>query len=130
VGGHLSAWLMARPSDRRIRAAMPISGLFDLVPLVPTSINRALGLNVEEAQRLSPIHRPPHDGGRVVAVVGGAESDEFLRQSRDFAARWSEAGVTTGYYEVPNAHHFDVFAGLADPSDKLVDMLVDLAKDA
>lgn len=130
AGGHLSAWLMARPSDRPIRAAMPISGLFDLVPLVPTSINRALGLTLEEAERLSPICRPPRGGGRVVAVVGGAESDEFRRQSSEFAASWGKAGVSTGYYEVPEAHHFDVIAGLADPSDPLVEMLVDLAKDA
>src|SRR5690349_21113564 len=44
AGGHLTACLMARPSalQRPIRAAMPVSGLFDLPPLVPTSINKAL----------------------------------------------------------------------------------------
>ena len=43
AGGHLTACLMARPASLRrpVRAAMPISGLFDLPPLVPTSINRA-----------------------------------------------------------------------------------------
>ena len=106
---------------------MPISGLFDLPPLVPTSINKALGLTVEEAHRLSPLDWQPPTSGRLIAVVGGAESGEFLRQSHAIVERWGEAGVATRYHEVSGAHHFDVIAGLADPSDPLVDMLVELA---
>ncbi|MGO4570877.1 alpha/beta hydrolase [Microvirga sp. 2TAF3] len=133
AGGHLAACLMARPassSGRPIVAGMPISGLFDLVPLVPTSLNVALGLTDGEAHRLSPIHWTPPAHGRVVAVVGGAESDEFRRQSRDFVTRWVEAGVMGSVHEVPDAHHFDVLAGLADPADVLVDTLVRLAAKA
>ncbi len=132
AGGHLSACLMARSAawPRPIRAAMPLSGLFDLAPLVSTSVNRALGLTAEEARRLSPADWPPPAGGRLRAVVGGAESGEYLRQSRLIAERWGKAGVATGYHEVPGAHHFNVIAGLADPDDPLVGMLADLAADA
>jgi acetyl esterase/lipase len=128
AGGHLSACLMARPvSGFPIKAAMPISGLFDLVPLVPTSINVALGLTEQEAHRLSPINWNPPKQGRLVAVVGAAESNEFRRQSREIVTRWGEAGVDTCLHEVPDAHHFDVIAGLANPNDALVDILVRLA---
>ena len=132
AGGHLAACLMARrtPSYRPVRAAMPISGLFDLTPLVPTSINQALGLTRDEAQRLSPLHWHPPTGGSLVAVVGGAESSEFLRQSRIIVERWGEAGVATRYHEVPEAHHFDVIAGLARPDDPLVDTLLELSHNA
>lgn len=130
AGGHLSACLMARSLSApmgRVQAAMPISGLFDLVPLVSTSINKALGLTVEEARRLSPIDWPAPTRGSLFAVVGGAESSEFLRQSRMIVERWGKAGVATRYHEVPGAHHFDVIAGLADPEDPLVEMVVELA---
>ena len=132
AGGHLTACLMARPSALRmpVRAAMPISGLFDLPPLVPTSINKALGLTLEEAHRLSPLEWIPPTNGHLVAVVGGAESGEFLRQSHAIVERWGKAGVATRYHEVTGAHHFDVIAGLADPGDPLVDMLVELAAEA
>jgi acetyl esterase/lipase len=132
AGGHLSACLMARPdiaAEQRIRAAMPISGLFDLAPLVPTSINRALGLTPEEARRLSPLTWPAPVGGRLVAAVGGAESSEFLRQSQLIVEQWGKAGIRTRLHEVPGTHHFNVIAGLADPSDPLVDILVELATD-
>jgi acetyl esterase/lipase len=130
AGGHLSACLLARhrtAPERPVQAAMPISGLFDLMPLVPTSINGALGLTPEEARRLSPIHWPPPAGGHLIAVVGGAESDEFRRQSRTIVEHWGQAGVATSLHEVPGAHHFDVIAGLAEPDDALVDALVRLA---
>ena len=129
AGGHLTACLMARPNSlpMPVRAAMPISGLFDLPPLVPTSINKALGLTPEEAHRMSPLEWAPPTGGRLIAVVGGAESSEFLRQSHAIVERWGQAGVATQYHEVPGTHHFDVIAGLADPNDPLVDMLTELA---
>jgi acetyl esterase/lipase len=132
AGGHLAACLMARPAPRQrpVRAAMPISGLFDLPPLVGTSINRALGLTVEEAHRLSPLEWTPPSSGHLVAVVGGAESGEFLRQSCMIVDEWGQAGVTTRYHEVPGAHHFDVIAGLADLADPLVDIVVELAATA
>ncbi|MGO4524251.1 alpha/beta hydrolase [Microvirga sp. 2MCAF35] len=132
AGGHLTACLMARPDAllKPVRAAMPISGLFDLPPLVPTLLNKALGLTVEEAHSLSPLEWNPPASGRLIAVVGGAESGEFLRQSRAIVERWGKTGVTTRYHEVPGAHHFDVIAGLADPGAPLVDMLVGLAEDA
>jgi acetyl esterase/lipase len=132
AGGHLAACLMARPVSRQraIRAAMPISGLFDLPPLVGTSINKALGLTLEDAHRLSPLEWAPPSSGNLVAVVGGAESSEFLRQSRAIVERWGKTGVVTRYHEVPGAHHFDVIAGLSDPTDPLVSILGDLAAEA
>jgi acetyl esterase/lipase len=132
AGGHLSACLMAGSTawERPVRAAMPISGLFDLPPLVSTSVNRALGLTIEEARRLSPLDWPPPTSGRLAAVVGGAESGEYLRQSRTLAERWGGAGVAARYHEAPGANHFNVIAGLANPDDPLVDMLAELAGDA
>jgi acetyl esterase/lipase len=132
AGGHLTACLMARPvsTTHPVRAAMPISGLFDLPPLIGTSINNALGLTPEEAHRLSPLEWVPPGSGHLVAVVGGAESSEFLRQSHAIVDTWSRAGVAARYHEVPGAHHFNVIAGLADPADPLVHILVELAAKA
>ena len=63
AGGHLAACLLATdwhlkdpslPGDLVI-AAYTISGLFDLVPLVGTSINNALGLDSATARSASPL---------------------------------------------------------------------------
>jgi hypothetical protein len=65
---------------------MSISGLFELEPLVSTSLNARLGLDAAEARRLSPLFWPPPAGRTMIAYVGGAESSEFLRQSRTVVA--------------------------------------------
>ncbi len=113
AGGHLAAMLMAW-DVRVVPAALPISGLFDLAPLIETSINAPLGLDLAEAHRLSPLLRPP-PGGRLHAVVGGEEGAEYTRQSREIARAWGGA-----WESVPGADHFTVIGPLADPASALV----------
>ncbi len=132
AGGHLAALLMATdwralqpglPRDL-VAAAIPISGVFELEPLLPTTIAKALRLRPEEVRLLSPrwMKPPSFNSGQQITpgallhcVVGGAESDEFLRQSRDFASAWG------GSFEaLPGLNHFTVLDPLLNPDSPLV----------
>lgn len=111
AGGHLAAMLMARLPPMIVAAAVPVSGLFWLEPLIPTSINAALGLDAATARALSP-GLMAGDARPIHAVVGGAESGEFIRQSREFAAlRGGSFEALTGLDHftilnpLPEAHH-------------------------
>ena len=55
--------------------------------------------------------------GRLVAVVGGDESEEFLRQNALIADAWG-AGVVSVCEQVPGRHHMDVLHELADPASR------------
>ncbi len=77
AGGHLSAMLMARLPAEVVAAALPVSGVFWLEPLIPTSLNTALGLDAATARELSPALLPS-PGRPLHCAVGGAESSEFL----------------------------------------------------
>ena len=130
AGGHLAACLL---SQGRASAAVAISGVFDLAPLIPTSINAALRLDAREAVALSPIHWPAPDGstpgGTVLdCVVGGAETSEFIRQSRAMADHWGGKGVETRFEALPGLNHFTVLEPLTDPDNALVRRIVDLAR--
>ena len=132
AGGHMSACML---SEGRASAAVAISGVFDLRPLVPTSLNKALDLDEREAAALSPVFWPVPDGstpgGTVLdCVVGGDESPEFLRQSRMMADHWAANGVETRYEALPGLNHFTVLDPLFDPDSALVRRLADLAKAA
>ncbi len=130
AGGHLTAMLMATdwpardPSLPRdlVMAGLSISGLFDLVPLVETTINIPLGLDVQEAGRLSPL-RLASPGLRLHAVVGGKEGPEYARQSREMAASWGGS-----WQSVPGADHFTIIPDLADPDSELVHKALELQK--
>lgn len=124
AGGHLAACMLA--TEAHVPAAYAISGLFDLRQLVPTSLNKALGMDEAEAEALSPLFWPAPEGKTLDAVVGGAESAEFLRQSRSIVDAWGEEGVDTRYEELPGLNHFTVIAPLADPDSGMVARLAEL----
>ena len=124
AGGHLAACLLA--TEAHVPAAYSISGLFDLAPLIPTSINEKLGLNAEEAEALSPLHWPAPEGKTLDAVVGADESSEFLRQSAAIVVAWGEDGVETRYEEIAAANHFTIIAPLADPASTMCERIKQL----
>jgi len=119
AGGHLAAMLMATDWAARglppiVPASLPISGLFDLPPLLATTIADPLGLDAAEARRLSPLFMPA-PGGRIHAVVGGDEGVEYIRQSRSIAEAWGG-----GWEALPGLNHFTVVEGLAQADSVLV----------
>ncbi len=135
AGGHLAACLLATdwpafdaslPADL-VKAAYAISGLFDLGPLVETSINKALRLDHATARTVSPLFWTAPARGSLDAVVGENESAEYLRQSRSIAERWGAAGIATRFGTVPGANHFTAIAPLADPNAPMVLRLAELA---
>jgi len=112
-------WAERGLPDLRFRAVLPSSGLFDLAPLLGTSHNCALGLDLAQATALSPILLAPPPGLRLIAAVGGAESGEFRRQSRDFAAAWSSRGAACASLELPGRNHFTAQDAWAEPEGPL-----------
>jgi arylformamidase len=135
AGGHLAVCLMAtdwRSLDpalpqHLVKAAYTTSGLFDLGPLVRTSVNNALGLDAAAARRASPLFWPMPSQGSLDAVVGGGESAEYFRQSRMIVDAWGRAGIETRFAEVPGANHFTAIAPLADPASPMTLRLLELS---
>jgi arylformamidase len=138
AGGHLAACMLAT-SWPDVAAGLPagivaagygISGLYELEPLVGTSINTALKLDAAEARRLSPLQWPAPRGRVFDAVVGGAESAEYLRQSHAITEGWGAEGVRTRFEALEGANHFTVVAPLADPQSAMTRRLAGLAEAA
>ena len=135
AGGHLAACMLATDwraldpalPEGLVSAAYAISGLFDLCPLVNTSINNALKLDDVSARAVSPLFWKPPAHGTIDAVVGGNESAEYHRQSRIIVDAWGAAGLTTRFDTIPGANHFTAIAPLADPGSPMVARLKALA---
>jgi arylformamidase len=135
AGGHLAACMLATDwtaydaslPPQLVRAAYAISGLFELEPLVPTSINKALRLDQATARAASPLLWQPPSHGSLDAVVGEAESAEYHRQSKTIVDAWGKAGIATRYGIVPAANHFTAIAPLADPESAMTLRLKELA---
>ncbi len=136
AGGHLAASLMSKgqiegaPTDL-ITAAYAISGIYDLRPLVGTSLNGALRLSEFEAGYLSPMFdRVPGKDCRFVAAAGGDESPEFIRQARDLAKLWSDGGLAAESVIIPGANHFTIVDELTMPASTMLNDVVAMAEKA
>lgn len=123
VGGWQHEWNLA---DDAVHGVMLISGLFDLRPLVPSTMNEWLFLDEDRSVELSPAFAPTTATPAVVAVAEG-ESSGFLDQARDFHAHWSRQAPSV-HRVIPARNHFDVFLDLADPSSALFADLLRLVR--
>jgi arylformamidase len=121
AGGQLAAMLLsctwpqvsADLPERLVQSALSISGLFDLEPLRHTPfIAKDLRLTAASARRLSPALFPAPEG-TLVAVVGGDESEEFIRQNALIRRAWGATSVPV-CEAIPNTNHLTVLHDLAD----------------
>ena len=115
AGAHLAAMAL-RPE---IKGALLASGLYDLEPLRFCTPNEWLSLTEETARQNSPVHQPLPTGIPLIFTWGETETDEFKRQSHDYADEISNAGGTTRQFEVPNRNHFNVITDLADNQSRV-----------
>lgn len=123
AGAHLAAMTMLAPwrsygvDAAAIRGAILLSGVFELEPLVPTYVNRPLGLTIDSARRNSPLLQLEGTGAPLPPVLlayGEHETSEFKRQSAQFATALRQRAVSVELMEIMGRNHFDITFDLAD----------------
>jgi arylformamidase len=127
AGGHLVALLMDRawppslglPEDV-VAGGCALSGLYELEPVRRSAQNDTLLLTEEEVRTLSPMRRLPERAGPLILAVGGEETEEFRRQTEEYAQAWRRAGHAATTLVEPGRNHIDIVtAGLARPGSAL-----------
>jgi arylformamidase len=118
AGAYLAA-ACAIGADTALRGIVPVSGIFDVAPLVGTSINDALGLDADAAAALDLLAPAARPQCPAVVAWGEIETSEFKRQSRAYAAHVVEAGRPCTTLEIAGCNHFDVILALGDPASPL-----------
>jgi len=125
AGAHLAAMLaMTRWSDfglnhDPIAALVLVSGIYDLEPLVKTTINAPLQLTRAEARRLSPLRMSTSAPPPCIVCWGEHETEAFKRQGCAYAHRLNHAGADVHRFEAPGRNHFDITFDLSDPATVL-----------
>ncbi len=117
AGGYLAV-ACAADGSLALRGFVPISGIFDLRPLVGTSINEALGLSLQSAAQLSRIAA---GAARVPGVIawGQIETEAFKQQSQALAEYLHSKSQRCETLEMPGRNHFDVVHELGDATSPL-----------
>ncbi len=133
AGAHLAAMVALDPESAwRPAGLVLLSGVFELEPLIGTSINEAIQLDVGHAHRNSPSRLAIHQPMPSVVAWGDNETDQFKKQSQLFAERLTQAGVPATVLEAQDRNHFDIVGDLGDPASQLgraVAALIELTGD-
>ena len=132
AGGHLAAMCCcAAPGARerthqRIAGAILLSGVYELEPLVQTSINEAVGMTVQEAHRNSPLLLDTEAFPDAIVTWAERETAEFKRQSRALSRRLEAPGRSVRTFESPARNHFDLVFDMADRDTRLGSSILEL----
>lgn len=103
AGGHLAMTSMNR---MKTKAVVPISGIYELEPLIGTFLNKNLQMDLAIAKRNSPILDLPKGKTPIYLFVGVNELSEMRRQSYDFADKLKVSQYPVELMDIPGKNHF------------------------
>jgi arylformamidase len=103
--------------DNPIAGVVSLSGVFDVAPLIHTSMNKELRLTEETAAPLNLMRAAPQCAAPLLLAVGGDEPEEFHRQSGDLAKAW--ATLRPNVLSLPGVNHYTIVDLLAEPGSIL-----------
>jgi arylformamidase len=107
------------------RAAVLVSGVYELEPVLSISVNQEIRLRAEQVDPLSPSRHPPTHEVPLTVVVGGGETAGFVHQSRDFA---NACGAAARYIELPDFDHYSIMSLLETPHAPLARLIEEIAR--
>jgi len=103
AGAHLCVTSM---KQMKVKAVVPISGIFELEPLIGSFLNKNLQMDLAIAKRNSPILKLPTGKTPIYLFVGSGELSEMRRQSCDFADKLKASKYPVELVDIPGKNHF------------------------
>ena len=123
AGGYLAAlhlatdWAKFGLPENPIAGVIAISGIYDVAPLMLTSMNADIQITAKTASQLNMMMADLKSSAPIVFVVGENEPQEFHRQSADQAKAW--AALKPKILTLERANHFTVVDALATPGSEI-----------
>ena len=132
AGGHLTAMALMTEWARDyglaqdpIKAALCISGLYDLNPLRYSYLQPMIQLDDSTIRRNSPAFLARQSQTPTWFTWGGDETPEFARQSAIMHSAWQAQGNVSELSPIAKADHFTVIRGFEEANSPLCQWLAD-----
>jgi arylformamidase len=110
-----------------VKAAISLSGLFDLRPIAKAPfLKKDLRLNASEALALSPAFMAPATNAALLTAVGELESEAFHHQTKLIETAWPIN--FRGRIPALGANHFSICDRFATSGDPLFEQSLNLLR--
>ncbi|KAL5236262.1 hypothetical protein ACI65C_003672 [Semiaphis heraclei] len=135
AGAHLAASMIHPEVNEKIgvKGFILISGVFDLRPLLDTSINKPLNLNKRTCLELSPLNnlygldfkdKTAQNCIKILVVYGENDSPAFHFQSKQFAKILEKLGLDVTEERINGVDHFDIVENLSNMDYSLTKTII------
>jgi arylformamidase len=124
-GAHLSAAALERMPGNSIKAATLVSGPYYLEPVMLSQRSAYVKLSPDEVRELSPGLHAERIRCPMIIAYAEHDTDEFQRQSREYAAALAKAGRLSKLIRVPYVNHFELMECFGVPDHALVRAIFD-----
>ncbi|XP_051889118.1 kynurenine formamidase [Pristis pectinata] len=134
AGAHLGAMVLCTDWAEYsvtpdIKGALLVSGIYNLCPIVYTSVNDALQMTEDDAVRNSPMEFVNTMNGldrnsEIVVAVAQYDSNEFRKQSQEYYQAIKAAGFNASFQDISNSDHFDIIEKLVEENYILTQVLL------
>lgn len=130
AGAHLTAMCVRNPDVReKTNGIALLSGIYDVRPIVRTPTNDPLHLTIDSATTVSPQLLPVvAPVGDALLAVGQHESDEFIRQNKEFGKLLKSVGANVEIEVVPHRDHFNLPYDLLRSGTTVGDWVIGILK--
>jgi arylformamidase len=134
AGAHLIAAAFAADTPAALlpqtmpKAAVLISGIYELEPVLSISVNDEIRLQPDQVDAMSPMRHPPVPSVPLSVVVGGNETDSWIAQSKSFADMCSASGSACSYQVLDGHHHYSIMTLLETPESPVAKIINEAAK--
>lgn len=109
AGAHLAAMVVATSSAAMPKAAVLLSGVYDLRPLKNTTPGVALAdACTAPLAEVSPLGHEPQTAGKNLIAYGADETAAFHSQSRLLASYFGNFGIDVDIHCLPGTNHYSI----------------------
>ena len=136
AGGHLAVMLSETnwpqfninlPIDL-VKGTVAISGIFNLIPIRLSYLNKVLNIDNEAVIRNSPVRVHHIKSSPLILAVGKEESQEFNDQSSELYLYRKAEGCAVKLLQMPAQNHFSIIETLLDPDSALLLAMKEMMK--
>jgi arylformamidase len=124
-GAHLAAAALGRIPGDLVKGATLVSGPYYLEPVVLSARSAYVQLAPAEVLELSPGLHAGRISCPVIIAYAEHDTDEFQRQSREYAAALDKAGRLGRLMRMAGVNHFELMESFGDPGHPLVHAIFD-----
>jgi len=124
--------VLSTQEQQSVAGVIHLSGVFDLEPILKTSVQRDLQLTEEEVKKYSPLSSENID--RICSykhiihhqMVGEFDSPAFHQQANDYRKIIEDKGCMTSLTVMPNLDHFNLALDLSYPDTPSTNKFIQL----